>query len=165
VIGVRALPNARVAVIFSGSEEARGRIEKTFTPAIQGRVEELGASIVSTEYVQHEENAIAAAIERARGQTVDCVIIAGETSIMDASDVTPGGIQRAGGVIEAYGAPVEPGNLLLLAYADHLPIIGAPGCVKSRDTNVVDLILPRLLAGERVGKKDIVALANGGLLI
>ncbi|MCG3140124.1 MAG: hypothetical protein HDKAJFGB_01122 [Anaerolineae bacterium] len=84
---------------------------------------------------------------------------------MNTSDVTPSGITLAGGTIELYGAPVEPGNLLLLAYADDLPIIGAPGCVKSRDTNVVDLILPRVLAGERLRKQDIVALANGGLLL
>lgn len=164
-IGVRALRAARVAVILTGSEEARARVEKTFTPAIASRVEELGASIVLNEYVEHNERAIADAIERAKTYNVDCVILAGETSIMDTRDVTPSGIVHAGGKIEMYGAPVEPGNLLLLAYANDLPIIGAPGCVKSRDINVVDLILPRLLAGERVRKKDIVALANGGLLI
>jgi molybdopterin biosynthesis enzyme len=165
VLSVRVLPNARVAVILSGSAEARARVEKTFLPAIQGRVEDLGAQVVAHEFVAHEERAIAAAIERAKNLNADCVILAGETSIMDLSDVTPSGIVRAGGTIELYGAPVEPGNLLLLAYANDLPIVGAPGCVKSRDTNVVDLILPRLLAGERVGKKEIVALANGGLLI
>lgn len=165
LVGVRELRNARVAMILTGSAEARGRIEKTFTPAVQGRVEKLGGKLVVNEYVEHQERAIAEAIARAASQNVDCVILVGETSIMDASDVTPRGIMQAGGVIELYGAPVEPGNLLLLAYAGDLPIIGAPGCVKSRDTNVVDLILPRLLAGERVGKKDIVALANGGLLI
>ena len=165
IIGVRALRAARVAVILTGSVEARGRVDKTFTPAISSRVEELGASVVSNEYVEHDKRAIAEAIERAKACNVDCVILAGETSIMDASDVTPSGIVQAGGKIELYGAPVEPGNLLLLAYANDLPIIGAPGCVKSRDINVVDLILPRLLAGERVRKKDILALANGGLLI
>jgi molybdenum cofactor cytidylyltransferase len=165
VLSVRVLPNARVAVILSGSVEARARVEKTFLPAIQGRVEDLGAQVISNEFVAHEEHAIAAAIERAKNLKVDCVILAGETSIMDLNDVTPRGILQAGGTIALYGAPVEPGNLLLLAYAQDLPIVGAPGCVKSRDTNVVDLILPRLLAGERVGKKEIVALANGGLLL
>lgn len=165
VIDVRELRAARVAIILTGSEEARGRVEKTFTPAIASRVEELGASVVSNEYVEHDKGAIAEAIDRAKKLNVDCVILAGETSIMDASDVTPSGIAQAGGKIEVYGAPVEPGNLLLLAYANDLPIIGAPGCVKSRDINVVDLILPRVLAGERVRKRDIVALANGGLFI
>lgn len=165
VISISPLRQARVAVILTGSEEARGRIDRTFTPAIQGRVEDLGASVVFSAYVEHQAPAIAGAIEHARSAGIDCLILAGETSIMDERDVTPSGITRAGGTIEVYGAPVEPGNLLLLAYWDGLPIIGAPGCVKSRDTNVVDLILPRLLAGEHIGKADIVALANGGLLI
>jgi hypothetical protein len=165
IIGVRELPESRVALILTGSDEARGRVEKTFLPAIQARLDELGARVAAQEYVEHEEPAIAGAIERAKEAGVDCVILAGETSIMDASDVTPGGIVQAGGRIEAYGAPVEPGNLFLLGYLNDLPVVGAPGCVKSRDINVVDLILPRLLAGERIEKKDIAALANGGLLI
>lgn len=165
VIGVRELRAARVAVIFTGSAEARARVEKTFSAPIQSRIQELGSRVVWNEYVEHDAGAIADAIERARATGVDCIVVAGETSIMDARDVTPSGIVQAGGKIEVYGAPVEPGNLLLLAYADDLPIIGAPGCVKSRETNVVDLILPRLLAGERVRKRDIAQLANGGLLL
>ncbi len=165
IIRVRELRAARVAVILTGSAEARARVEKTFSAPIHSRVQELGSRVVCNEYVEHDAGAIADAIERAKAQAVNCIILAGETSIMNTRDVTPSGIVQAGGKIEVYGAPVEPGNLLLLAYADELPIIGAPGCVKSRETNVVDLILPRLLAGERVGKRDIVALANGGLLI
>jgi len=55
--------------------------------------------------------------------------------------------------------------LLLLAYRGDVPIIGAPGCVKSRETNVVDLILPRLMIGERVTRADVAELAEGGLLL
>jgi len=165
VIHVHELQPSRVAVILTGSAEARAGVEKSLMPAIRGRVEELGSHIILQEYVEHHRDAISNAVRRALEQHVDCVIIAGETSIMDASDVTPMGIVQAGGRIEVYGAPVEPGNLLLLAYANNVPIMGAPGCVKSRDTNVVDLILPRLLAGERLRKRDIVALANGGLLL
>lgn len=164
-IGVRGLRASRVAIILTGSPEARERVEKTYIPPIQGRVQELEGTVVATEYVDHKEAAIAEAVGRAQQMKVDCIILAGETSIMDATDVTPTGIRQAGGTIEVYGAPVEPGNLLLLAYLDRMPIVGAPGCVKSRDINVVDLILPRLLAGEHVRKKDVVALANGGLLI
>jgi hypothetical protein len=165
LIMVRPLEASRVALILSGSPEARERVERTFVPAIRGRVEDLGGTLASVVYVAHEPDAIADALRRVALGQVDCVLLAGETSIMDEGDVTPSAIVQAGGKIEMYGAPVEPGNLLLLAYEGELPIIGAPGCVKSRDTNVVDLILPRLLAGERVEKKDVVALANGGLLL
>jgi molybdopterin biosynthesis enzyme len=87
---------------------------------------------------------------------------------MDRDDVTPAGIRLAGGRIEHYGAPVEPGNLLLLAYLDGpegaVPVVGAPGCVRSRDVNIVDLLLPRLLAGQHVTRADIIELGHGGLL-
>lgn len=165
VIGVLELAPVNVAVILTGSSEARERVQQGLLPPIRGRIQDLGSRVISDEYVDHQESAIADAIGRAKNAQADCIILAGETSIMDATDVTPAGIRQAGGVIELYGAPVEPGNLLLLAYIGALPIIGAPGCVKSRDTNVVDLVLPRLLAGERIQKRDVVALANGGLLL
>jgi molybdenum cofactor cytidylyltransferase len=165
VIGVRALRAAGVAVILTGSPEARRRVRDTYAGPIRSRVEELGGHIVSIEYVEEDSAAIAEAVLRATSGGAECVILAGETSIMDEADITPRGIEAAGATIEVYGAPVEPGNLLLLAFRGSVPIIGAPGCVKSRDRNVVDLILPRLLSGERLSREDVIELANGGLLI
>jgi molybdenum cofactor cytidylyltransferase len=164
-VWVRALTSARVSVLLTGSMQAKKRVQDTYTEPIRSRVEELGGQITSTEYIEEDIGVIGEAVGRVIASGADCVILAGETSIMDADDITPRGIKAAGGVIEVYGAPVEPGNLLLLAYSGRVPIIGAPGCVKSRDKNVVDLILPRLLSGERVSRAEVIALANGGLLI
>ncbi len=165
VLQVAPVANQHVAIILTGSENGRARVQETFSPPIRARVDELGTQVVSEDFVAEEEEAIANAILKAEQAGAELIIIAGETSIMDTNDITPRGIQRAGGKIELYGAPVEPGNLLLLAYHDGKPIIGAPGCVKSRETNVVDLILPALLAGDRVTRGDVIAFAEGGLLI
>ncbi len=178
LIAVRAMPPCHVGVILTGSESARERVMKSFAPAISSRVEELGSTVRDVVYVPQQSANIASAIELLRVAGADLIIIAGETSIMDRDDVTPRGIVQAGGRIEHYGAPVEPGNLLLLAYLDNpsaasdqrrsgqaVPVIGAPGCVRSRDINVVDLILPRLLAGEHLRRADVVELADGGLLM
>jgi molybdenum cofactor cytidylyltransferase len=62
------------------------------------------------------------------------------------------------------GAPVDPGNLLMLAYLDDVPVLGAPGCARSRKVNVVDWVLPRLLVGDKLSREDVVALGAGGLL-
>jgi molybdopterin biosynthesis enzyme len=62
------------------------------------------------------------------------------------------------------GAPVEPGNLLALAYLPDTPVICVPGCAKSLKHNVVDLVLPRLLLGDRLDRRDIAGLALGGFL-
>ena len=92
------------------------------------------------------------------------IIIAGETSIMDSDDITPRAIKAVGGEIIHYGVPAEPGNLLLLAYRNEVPIVGAPGCAKSKNYNVVDMVLPRLAAGERLTRYDLIELGYGGLL-
>ena len=75
---------------------------------------------------------------------------------MDIQDIAPRAVERAGGEIICYGAPVDPGNLLLLARLDTVPILGAPGCARSPKTNIIDLVLPRLLAGEQLTQADIV---------
>jgi molybdenum cofactor cytidylyltransferase len=162
--------NGQVAIVLTGSENGKVKVQETFGPPIRARIEELGARVVAEDYVSEDEDEIAGAIDRAARAGAQMIVLAGETSVMDADDRTPRGIKRAGGEIELYGAPVEPGNLLLLAYKqtqskNEIPIIGAPGCVKSRETNVVDLILPRLLIGEHVTRSDVIELAEGGLLV
>ena len=172
IVSVRPMPSTQVGVILTGSESARERVMQSFAPPIRARVEALGSEVRDVIYVAQQSKAITSAIELLRVAGAGLIILAGETSIMDRDDVTPQSITQAGGRIEHYGAPVEPGNLLLLAYIDPspgsgraVPVIGAPGCVRSRDANVVDLVLPRLLAGERLTRADIVALAEGGLLL
>ncbi|MCS6941133.1 MAG: molybdopterin-binding protein [Roseiflexaceae bacterium] len=169
VIGVRRLLQRRVGVLLVVSPEARERITRLVLPAIEARVTELGSTIAAVRYAGLDEAEVAEGIAALHASGCDLLITAGETSIMDRDDVTPQGIRMAGGRIEHYGAPVEPGNLLLLAYLDDgtkqgVPILGAPGCVRSRATNIVDLLLPRLLAGERVTRRAIVELGHGGLL-
>lgn len=169
IVGVRRLLQRRVGVLLVVSPEARERITRLVLPAIEARVTELGSTIAAVRYAGLDETEVAEGIAALHAAGCDLLITAGETSIMDRDDVTPQGIRMAGGRIEHYGAPVEPGNLLLLAYLDDgtkqgVPILGAPGCVRSRATNIVDLLLPRLLAGERVTRRAIVELGHGGLL-
>jgi molybdopterin biosynthesis enzyme len=94
----------------------------------------------------------------------DLIILAGETAIMDRQDITPRAIERAGGEVECYGVPVDPGNTLLLAYLQGVPVLGAPGCVRSPMRNIIDMILPRLLVGEHLNAKEIFTWGHGGLL-
>lgn len=170
IVAVRPLQIRQVGVILVSSPAAHRRIEMGVSPAIEARVTELGAGVTARRFADNTEQSVAEAITALQAQQVEMIIIAGETSIMDPDDVTPMGIRLAGGRIEHYGAPVEPGNLLLMAYIEPgagravLPVLGAPGCVRTRATNIVDLLLPRLMAGEIVTRRDIVALGHGGYL-
>jgi molybdopterin biosynthesis enzyme len=158
-----------VGVALVSSPAARLRVERGVYPAIAGRVGDLGGRIIALHTVEPAEAAVAAVLRDLWAAGAELIIVAGETSVVDSDDVTPRAIRLAGGRVEHYGAPVEPGNLLLLAYLGGgsdppLPVLGAPGCVRSRDANIVDLLLPRLMAGEQIRRRDVIALGHGGLL-
>lgn len=159
---------ARVGLVLSGSPAARDRVEPGFRQALGARLATFGASIERIDFVDLDTDRaverLAAALDHHRRAGLELVILAGETAIMDAQDIAPRAVEAAGGEVAAFGAPVDPGNLLMLAYLDAIPVLGAPGCARSAKANVVDRVLPRLLVGDRLGRSDIVALGHGGLL-
>ncbi|RME71669.1 MAG: molybdopterin-binding protein [Chloroflexi bacterium] len=164
LVTVRPFTRRRVVLLTTGSEQARESVVNGFTPALSARMARYGAALVQGPHTTEDVSAIADAIHQAAAQAAEMVIIAGETSIMDRDDIVPQAIRAAGGVVEHFGVPAEPGNLLLLAYLGDLPIVGAPGCARSKKFNVVDRVLPRLVAGERLTRRDLLALGHGGLL-
>lgn len=162
------LPPRRVGLILSGSPAVASRVTRDFDAPLRSRVEALGSSVDWVEFVPLEdeagEEALAQALRRQAGAGAGLIVLAGETAIVDRADIAPRAIERAGGEVAGFGAPVDPGNLLLVAYLGTVPVVGAPGCARSRKVNVVDWVLPRLLAGERLSRRDIAALGAGGLL-
>jgi molybdenum cofactor cytidylyltransferase len=118
---------------------------------------------VGTEAVPQEVLAIATAAVRLLVQA-DVLVIAGQTSIMDEDDTTLRALRAAGAKGTLSGAPVEPGNMLALAYFPGKAVLCAPGCAQSLKRNVVDLVLPRLLLGDRLDRRDVAALGLGGFL-
>jgi molybdenum cofactor cytidylyltransferase len=167
VLSFRALTPRRVCVLVSGSEGRRERLLAAYRPPLEQRLAGLGTHAVSFEYLAltaEPEASLAAAIVQQLDSGVQLLIIVGETATMDVDDVAPQAIRRAAGEVLVVGAPVFPGNLLLLGYRGGAAILGAPGCVRSRARNVVDLLLPRLLVGERLGQREVAELGHGGLL-
>ncbi len=158
----------RVGLILSGSPSARERIVRGFRDALAPRLAALGAALGEVDFASIDDEAgeerLAAAIDRQLEAGAELLILAGETAIMDRHDIAPRAVERAGGEVECFGAPVDPGNLLLLAYHGDVPIVGAPGCARSPKRNIVDLMLPRLLAGDRLSRADVAELGHGGLL-
>jgi molybdopterin biosynthesis enzyme len=91
------------------------------------------------------------------------ILVTGGMSV-DPDDRTPGAIAAAGAEIISYGTPMLPGSMLLVAYIEQIPIVGLPGCVMHDPYTSFDVLLPKLLLGERIEREDIVALGYGGLL-
>ena len=92
------------------------------------------------------------------------ILIASTTAPAGPEDVVGRAMTSIGCTMERYLAPVEPGNLLLMAYKDGIPILSAPGCFRSAKTNVVDLLLPPLLSKYKVSGWEVACLGHGGLL-
>jgi hypothetical protein len=165
ILEVRPIPAGRQAALLLTSEPAaRERVQAEFVPPTRSRLERLGAELAVIETAPQEVEAIRQAALRLAAQN-DVLIIAGQTSIMDEKDTTLDALRQAGAEVIVHGAPVEPGNLLALAYFPHTPVLCAPGCARGLGYNVVDMVLPRLLAGDRVERADIAALGPGGLLV
>jgi len=129
------------------------------------RMERYGGSLDFEQRCRHDSADISDAIAQAIQQDVGIVLIAGASAITDRRDVIPTAIVQAGGQIEHFGMPVDPGNLLLLGrLANDTPVIGLPGCARSPKTNGFDWILERVLAGLKVSGDDIKRMGVGGLL-
>lgn len=169
VVALTPLLPRHVTMILSGSPGAQNRILRSFANALRPRIEALGSHLGAIDFVpldsEEDEIALAAALQNhCTDRRSDLIVLAGETAIMDRRDIAPRAVERAGGAITCYGAPVDPGNLLLLGYLGAVPVLGAPGCARSPKENIVDLLLPRLLAGDRLTQDDIIQLGHGGLL-
>jgi molybdenum cofactor synthesis domain-containing protein len=160
---VRMLPfrALRVSVVVTGSEVAKGRIEDEFTPVVMAKVNTFGSHVERVTRVVDDPDAIAQAIQDVAVRS-DLVLVTGGMSI-DSDDTSPAGIRLSGARVERYGAPVMPGVMFMLAYLGETPVLGLPGCVMYCPVTVFDLVLPRLLAGERVTGEEIAALGHGGL--
>lgn len=168
LLRVDVLKPRRVSLILSGSPLAQDRIVRSFESALAKRLSTLGSAIDTVDFVSLDEEEDEANLAKVISQRIqggaELVILAGETAIMDRHDIAPRAVERAGGTVICFGAPVDPGNLLMLANLADVPVMGAPGCARSPKDNIVDLLLPRLLVGDRLNKDDVIALAHGGLL-
>ena len=104
-----------------------------------------------------------------RREKIKKVIICGGGMSVDPDDRTPGGIRDTGAEIITYGAPVLPGAMLLVAYLKRngrqIPVLGLPGCVMYAKRTVFDLILPRIMADDKIKAEEINALGEGGLCL
>lgn len=129
-----------------------------------GRLAALGCRLVCEERCAHETAALAVAIRDAFGHGIDMLLIHGASAILDRRDVIPAAIEAAGGQVEHFGMPVDPGNLLLLGRVGGRVALGLPGCARSPKVNGFDWVLQRLVAGLPMGRAEIMSMGAGGLL-
>lgn len=130
--------------------------------AIDQRLAALGCAPSIEQRVSHKEAAVAAGLDELKD--CDLLLLSGVSAIVDRQDVIPAAIVAAGGKVEHFGMPVDPGNLLLLATWQGKPVLGLPGCARSPKFNGFDWVLQRLIADLPVSGRDLMAMGAGGLL-
>lgn len=164
IIEIIPLKEMRVGVVTTGSEVYSGLIEDAFGPVLVRKFGALGSKVEKQLFADDDDEMIADCIKQLIDDGMDIIGITGGMSV-DPDDRTPSGIRKAGGEVISYGAPVLPGAMFMLSYIGDVPVVGLPGCVMYSRTSIFDLIVPRLLAGEKITKADINKLAVGGLCL
>jgi len=172
-IAARATPLVRVAAyrvrrIGIVSTLLPGLADKVIDKTLRVTAERIapaGATVVAERRVPHDARALAAALDEILGGGAELIIVFGASAIADRRDVIPAAVEAAGGRIEHFGMPVDPGNLLLVGELEGRAILGAPGCARSPKENGFDWVLMRLLAGLDVSRDDITGMGVGGLLM
>ncbi len=149
-----------VATRVSGTPEKM--LDKT-ARLLTSRVEQLGSELGEEIRCDHTETSISEAITKLIGQGHEPVIVFGASATVDRRDMVPLGIEAAGGVVDHFGMPVDPGNLLLLGHLGEGRIVGAPGCARSPAENGFDRVLEQMMARQSVTPQTMVALGAGGL--
>ena len=154
----------KVGIVTTGNEVYYKRIKDAFGPVIFKKLEQFNITEVSQVIVNDDKEKITESIKNFITQGVDMVITTGGMSV-DPDDKTPGAIKDTGAEIISYGAPVLPGAMFLMSYYEGIPVIGLPGCVMYAKTTIFDLVLPRILTGEKITKKYLAGLGLGGLCL
>ena len=166
VVVVRELRKPKAGVVITGNEVYHGRIKDAFAPVIAKKIEEIGGEIVGVYYAPDDKQFIEDRLRELLNAGADLLITTGGMSV-DPDDVTRFAIRGLGAEDIAYGSAVLPGAMVLVAYVnrtpDPVPVLGIPACGMYHKTTVFDLVLPRVLAGERIGRRELAELGHGGL--
>jgi probable molybdopterin binding protein len=187
VIEVRELRKPKAGVVITGNEVYHGRVSDAFAPVISRKIEALQGEIIGVYYAPDDATIIEHRLRELIAAGADLLITTGGMSV-DPDDVTRFAIKNMGATDVTYGAAVLPGAMFLVGYIEKvrstesrvrseensldeirdlqpIPILGVPACGMYHAITVLDLILPRVLAGEKIGRKELAELGHGGLCL
>jgi molybdenum cofactor synthesis domain-containing protein len=164
VLTVRPVRRARAGLIITGNEVYHGLIQDRFAPVLTAKLQSLGSEVRALNFAPDEVDLISRLILAHLSQGCDLIFVTGGMSV-DPDDVTRQAIRLAGAQEIHYGAAVLPGAMFLVAYLGEVPLLGVPACALHHRVTGLDLVLPRILVGERIGQSELAQLGHGGLCL
>ena len=163
ILQARPIRTPTVGVLYTDPVSGE-RARQLFENIMRQRLERFGVNANFVLACTEDENSVARCLQHLLRSKPCTILVASTTAPAGPEDIIGQAMLKVGGQVERFLAPVEPGNLLLMAYKDEVPVISAPGCFRSAKPNVVDLVLPPLLARYHVTGWEIACLGHGGLL-
>ena len=164
LVRVKPLKKARAGIVITGNEVFTRLVKDRFEPVLRRKLASFDSTVIGLAFAPDDREVIASHIRRFLEAGADLILATGGMSV-DPDDVTPQAIRQAGAEKFVYGAAVSPGAMCMVAYIDDTPVLGVPACGIYHEVTILDLVLPRILAGERLNRKDIAALGHGGLCL
>ena len=172
ILNLLPFKHKKVGIVTTGNEVFYGRIKDTFTPVIEGKLAEFDTEIIDHVTWNDDDTKVTTSILDMIHKGADIVVCTGGMSV-DPDDKTPLAIKNTGADIVSYGAPVLPGAMFMLAYYQvtegddprTVAIMGLPGCVMYAKRTIFDLVLPRVMADDKVTAEELAALGPGGLCL
>lgn len=163
IMQARPVRGSQVAVLYSDPSSG-DRARTLFEPIIRQKLEKYGIRSFATLAVLENEEHVSRGIQQLLRSNPATILVASTTAPAGPSDAVGRAMSRINCQIERFLVPVEPGNLMLMGYKDSIPVVSAPGCFRSLKPNVVDILMPALLAKYRVSTWELACLGHGGLL-
>src|SRR5580698_10577713 len=163
IMQARPVQGATVGVLYCDPVNG-DRARTLFESVLRQTLERFGVRSHSGIAVLENEEHVSRGLQHLLRARPSVLLVASTTAPAGPNDVVGLAMARIGCPIERFLAPVEPGNLLLIGYKDEIPIMSAPGCFRSLKANVIDLMLPPLMARYRVSTCEVSCLGHGGLL-
>ncbi len=163
ILQARPIRRPTVSVLYS--DVAHGdRARQLFENIMRQRLERFGVQTNFALSATEDDSSVTKALHNLVRMKPTVILVASTTAPAGPEDVVGRSMAAIGCHLERFLAPVEPGNLMMLSYKDDIPIVSAPGCFRSAKPNVVDLVLPAMLARYRVSGWEVACLGHGGLL-
>lgn len=154
--------NKKLALITTGNEIYNGIIKDKSKEALLKKYKKYEINDMEQVFSPDDKDTIKKYIKMFENKK-DIIMCTGGMSI-DPDDVTPSAIRESNWEIVTYGTPVLPGAMFMLAYKGEKVLIGLPGGVVFSEKTVFDILLPRILADDRITRQEIIEMGHGGLL-
>ena len=164
IFWVKPMSQPKTGLVITGNEVYKRVIDDKFAPLLRKKLGIFGCEVTATLFTPDNKAVIINNITKLLREGAELIMVAGGMSV-DPDDITRMAIAEAGAEDVVYGTPVLPGAMFLYGRLGDIPVLGLPACVLFYRATVFDLILPRVLAGERITRNDLAAMGHGGLCL